>query len=124
MVILKKAGRETLYYETAMRNPGLQISGAGLVQHLIPLFIVICGLTTLSSATSKELDNAVQIIAEQLTQGIKTENESIAIPPYLTLDNKTTMLGKLLSEKLINEFSRTQSPSPLRGEGRVRDDGG
>ena len=63
-------------------------------------------LLNISYASSNDLNETVQTIAQQLTKEIKNGNELIAIPPFMTLDNKTTMLGRLLSEKLITEFSK------------------
>lgn len=80
------------------------------MKNTIYIFSLLLLNSAFVSASSKELENAVQTTFRTLTQQLKTENESIAIPPYLTLDNKTTMLGKLLSEKLINEFTKGVSP--------------
>lgn len=59
------------------------------------------------------MDNAAVSITEQISQGITSSKESIAIPPFLTFDNKTTALGKMFSEKLISKFAESKKIMPV-----------
>ncbi len=67
-------------------------------------------------ASSTDLNDAVHKICQQLTKGINPRGESIAIPPFLTLNNRTTVLGKLLSEKLMGQFSNQNIFIPVERE--------
>ena len=71
----------------------------------------------LNSSTSKninrKLDKIVKALSKQLTRDSEAKRESIAVSQFLTADNKVTMLGKILSIKLVNSLSKSKKFIPV-----------
>lgn len=59
------------------------------------------------------IDKTVRKIAKKITYGLKSSEETVVIPHLFTLDEKNTLLGKLISQKLINQIARTDVLQPL-----------
>lgn len=80
---------------------------------IILLVAVILRGQIFAYASSKDLEGTVNFIYEQITYHVKPSDEFIVIPPFLTFENKTTTLGKLLSEKLISKFTNGKKITPV-----------
>ncbi len=66
-----------------------------------------------SKNVNDKLDSAVQTLVAKLIANEKGLNNSIAVSQFLTQDNKMTMLGKIISIKLVKALARSGKFSPL-----------
>ena len=80
------------------------------------IFFVVAtvfGIRIFAHGSVKDLDAGVDFIFAQIAQDSKLAGKSIAVPPFLTFEDKTTALGKLLSEKLIIKFAESKKAVPV-----------
>jgi len=64
-------------------------------------------------ASYKTIDKTVRSITKEITKGLKRSKDTVVIPHFVTLEEKNTLLGKLISQKLIVQFAKTKKIIPL-----------
>ena len=63
--------------------------------------------------STRKLDKFIKSLAKELTRNVAPRGESIAVPSFLTFDNRNTMLGKYISEELLNQFAQSKKLVPV-----------
>src|SRR5947209_7688205 len=66
--------------------------------------------------SANELDRTARHIESRLTKGFEKSGGSVAVTPLLTLEGRSSLLGKLLSEKLMDRLAETRRLAPLERE--------
>ena len=66
-----------------------------------------------SKGVNRKLDKAVKSLCAQISKGAGPARESVAVSEFLTADNQITMLGKILSIKLVHQLAKTRKFIPV-----------
>jgi TolB-like protein len=62
---------------------------------------------------SKTIDKTARYLCKKFAKKAQKKGESLAVSHFVTLNNKVTILGRLLSEKLIEHFSEGEAWTPV-----------